>query len=856
MKSTEYHVRSSIGSVVQSPTENVLAGPRLPLDGLVAQSTDLVYTSGHYVTMNGSSDYASVTPTFPSPVTDIELLARSTSDGSIPTTYGTGDFTANGTWQNVSITTPAKDYGGKLWLTENSEYVTTTSNAYFGTGEFDFSYKIYLLSFADREIKLEDGFISMNTTAIQLRLGDNFYTYPLPTTASVKTLHEIRFVRVGNNITLYFDGNLSTTRTVLSTDTFNVLQFNQINSANLAIIGGFFTDVDFGNGVTWDGTRGSALNNGWAVIGSPQTVSEYFSTNALEIGRNGSDYFAGDVADVNFKNASGTIIGSWLMGSNDEGTLTGLPEFDRSGNENHLTYTGCTSVIGEGIPEEVWGLDAYENVYGDWYTLPVFGNYPQYSWDSFSPIGSTGFTASNTSSGSQKFLGSNIPDIPQGVTFKVVIDASISGLIRMQGVTTDPLGNITGGATSSAILQDGLNEYTLTTTNVCRGLTIWHSIDSCEITLRAILIDYGSGANLTDKLRTIPQTGLLDWNKRYIATSSVTQGTWGSLVKLGLSVSGSDADSDANGGFFVASGVYTDVVIVSGVCTSIFGTLNLSLKSAYFGINNSNVESITTTGPFELTFTSTSTFDRLNFNSTDNANFEIENLNFKYVTQISKNTSLLASSLSNPAVDALGNTIDDPRNNLLNHTGWNTDRAVIPYDPSLNVTTEAEWFIWGNFYIDDGVAQLKRFVDRYDNPNDKRVFLFYRASADFEVDGKVRCNLAPLGTFTNVYIGSFILSDSHSLLRFQFIGETSFKVWEYNSGSWTELTVTTETGSIPASLFSDADADIPIYLPGTYNTDPLEHWEGQQSPLFLYDRILDDKEVENIRKSTEKLYGQ
>jgi hypothetical protein len=216
--------------------------------------------------------------------------------------------------------------------------------------------------------------------------------------------------------------------------------------------------------------------------------------------------------------------------------------------------------------------------------------------------------------------------------------------------------------------------------------------------------------------------------------------------------------------------------------------------------------------------------------------------------------NLLPSSLSNPAVDALGNPIADPRNNLLNHTGWDGDRAVIPYDPALNVTTEAEWFIWGNFYIDDGVAQTKRFVDRYDNPNIKRVFLFYRFAGDSASDGKCRINLSPDGSL--VYSSSFTLSNAHSLLRFQYNGTSGTLKWaEYNNGSWSSLTdVTTELGSIPASIFS---TDIPIYLPGTFNTSaPLEHWEGQQSPLFMYNRILTDSEADRVRRKTQSTYGE
>lgn len=211
----------------------------------------------------------------------------------------------------------------------------------------------------------------------------------------------------------------------------------------------------------------------------------------------------------------------------------------------------------------------------------------------------------------------------------------------------------------------------------------------------------------------------------------------------------------------------------------------------------------------------------------------------------------LPASLATTTEDALGNDIDNPRGNLLNHTGIYPDRVEIPYDPSLNVTTAFELFVWGNFYIDDGVAQTKRFVDRWDTLNDKRSWLFARSLSDVANNGKCRFLLSVNGLLS--YAVSFTVSNTHSLLRFQFIGGTSFKVWEYNSGSWTELTVTTETGTIPASLFT---TDIPIKLPGTFNTgDPDESWEGQMFVPAFYNRVLTDAEADKVRRVSEPRYG-
>ena len=723
---------------------------RSDVAGLITDPAGLAYTSGHYVEFDGVGDYASVTPTFPSAVTDIELLARSTSDGSIPTTYGTGAFDANGTWQNVSITTPAKEYGDKMWFDGVDDQINFGSFITL-TGDFRVRFKIF------STVSLEGHFVSNNVNTP----GDRIYCFSSGSCAirigSVQvgigvipkdnTVKQIEVKRIGSTVYLLIDGE-SVSSGVLNTGNFTI---NNIGDLHASVTGvprlkGTAWDFEFydgatglvhsylGTGVTNSDWLDQTGSNDGTVAGSPQTVTQYFSTNPLEIGRSGSDYFAGDVANVNFKNASGTIIGSWLMGSNDAGTLTGLPEFDRSGNGNHLTYTGCTSVVGEGLPVPQTGLL-------DW---------------------------------NKRMWFDGVDDNVSGVSIPITNGSDISFYIMPVGVAGSP--------------------YAMSGS----GDSIRFSA-SYSVRLRVSSVNYSYGGGLEDY----------------------------ALYLIRIVKSGGNVEIFVNGSSLGSKAVpdFT-LTYIGGLGANYY-------KGLIYGI---------TSGGLPL----------YNGGGISNSDWEDQIGSNDGTVNGSPAEILLPSSLSNPAVDALGNTIDDPRNNLLNHTGWDGDRAVIPYDPALNVTTEAEWFIWGNFYIDDGVAQAKRFVDRWHANNSQAVFLLARSTGDPAFDGKVRFYISTNGT-SIAWSGSFTVSNTHSLLRFQFIGGTSFRVWEYTSGSWTELTVTTEVGSLPASLYS---SDVPIYLPGTYGTNPLEYWEGQQSPLFMYNRILTDSEADRVRRKTQSTYGE
>jgi hypothetical protein len=67
----------------------------------------------------------------------------------------------------------------------------------------------------------------------------------------------------------------------------------------------------------------------------------------------------------------------------------------------------------------------------------------------------------------------------------------------------------------------------------------------------------------------------------------------------------------------------------------------------------------------------------------------------------------VAESETTAGQDALGNAIENPRPNdrVLNLT-TGTGYAEIADSASLDLTTEATWELWGNFYGDKGMGEI------------------------------------------------------------------------------------------------------------------------------------------------------
>ena len=202
----------------------------------------------------------------------------------------------------------------------------------------------------------------------------------------------------------------------------------------------------------------------------------------------------------------------------------------------------------------------------------------------------------------------------------------------------------------------------------------------------------------------------------------------------------------------------------------------------------------------------------------------------------------LPEASDNPGFDALGNAIANPRGELLNPRGVAGDYAEILYDPSLDVTTEWSGALVGNLWDDGALNRL--VLHRDDFTNSKKVFnIAWRSSADSATDGRVRFILSSTGA-VNAWSGRADLPNRNSVLSWSYNGTAgTFKV--YIDGA--ETTVTTVSGTIPASLFT---TDIPIRLFSDFNgANPSDKQFGK---TLMYNKALSDSEHVKIYRALRR----
>jgi hypothetical protein len=638
----------------------------LPNNGLVAKADDLIYTSGHYVSGDGVSDFAS-------------------------TAY-TSDFGVAGkTWQ----------YKFKVRLTAKPP----AAEAIYSTGWNNGGFMFYINA---------SGYLTFLSK--QAGSASNYFSGAVAQDLSDGVWHDI-----------------------IVSGTGGLWESASIDGQTKSII------VNTPETGTY-GDRGSLV-----------TV---FAANTP--GSTGN-FFAGDLADIHIT-IDGTLVASWLMGSNENGTAQGKPEYDRSGNRHHLYYTGCTAVSGEGAPIPQTGLM-------DWNRRALF-----YADDYVKTT--SGFNInSGTKSLRLTFSRTFTPDL--GDDENLLSQENGTGIgrtILYYNGTLKKLFSYLGGT--------------------ARNLGL--SVEDHKI--------YNISISFSEEISTT--LVVFSESNEPFATFSIPKENATGSFRIGVNKNG-------EAGF---RGIISDV---SGYDGDPYGPNSFS----YRGYGNAHADWL----------------DQLGSNN---------GLLFGYpISEV-----IIPQQITNGAIDGLGFLISNPRKNLLNHTGWEGDRAVIPDSPGLDVTTEAEWFIWGNFYINDGIPQIRRFVDRWDAPiNSERCFMFYRAPTDPNDPGLVRVLLSSDGTALSNF--KFTVSNAHSLIRIQYNASAGTLKWaEYNNGSWSALTnADLDYGSFPSSLHP---TNIPIYLPGTFDTSsPEEHWAGQQSPLWMYNRILTDDEADDLRKATQSTYG-
>lgn len=221
-------------------------------------------------------------------------------------------------------------------------------------------------------------------------------------------------------------------------------------------------------------------------------------------------------------------------------------------------------------------------------------------------------------------------------------------------------------------------------------------------------------------------------------------------------------------------------------------------------------------------------------------------VNFNLATDPTRGRTLRQESPNNPGFDAFGAPIADPRRDLLNFSGFEDTFAVFPYTPELNVVNEFDLFVWGNFYASH--AADKRFVDRAQT-NNVCFALFYESTS---TAGNVRLVLSDDGV--NVSVIQVTVPNKHIGLRVAFDGALGgAKIYKYDNGAWSEL-VPIEI--VPRTINAIHAAETSILIPGSYAATGAEQWEGQMSPIWMYNRILEDYEVDALTLASKYTYGE
>ena len=199
---------------------------------------------------------------------------------------------------------------------------------------------------------------------------------------------------------------------------------------------------------------------------------------------------------------------------------------------------------------------------------------------------------------------------------------------------------------------------------------------------------------------------------------------------------------------------------------------------------------------------------------------------------------LVTASDANDQIDALGNAILEPRRNTqqLNLFGEG-EYSSTPDSDSLDVTTEATWEIWGNFY---GVPSTTgALIGKHDSGASKRSFLLSNHPAD-NAD-QVRLISSSDGTSANL---SRIEGMPDEVI--QLVVTHSGSTWvAYINGVSTSI-----SGATPAtSLFVN---DIPYEI--GYNAGSNLPYTGKIGSAKIYNRALTADEVLTNYESQKSLY--
>jgi hypothetical protein len=329
------------------------------VEDISIEDNDAVIYSARAVSFDGIVDNISGDVTTSSAVTDIKLIARSSTNTTVTTSLGNGPIVADNTWQEVEVETLAKNYGSKMWFDGSDDEIIVTNSFDWGSA---FDITITDIYRTDTRLQCMLYGTTVNTgiylefnNQVRVTLGgtSNGVTQALFNYAvAERTLTTIRVVFDGSDVDLYVNGSFEQTITLSAPNgTVSDLIIGHRPSYAFA---GFLGGVNTGSYV-WDGTEAGAISNGWAVYGTPDTVANQYISPTITLG----DLYVGELANVRLYNNE-NLLEQFYLNDHSDTNANGLNTLKAIGtNGNVLTYNGCTAVIRIGMDSIFAKLENY-----------------------------------------------------------------------------------------------------------------------------------------------------------------------------------------------------------------------------------------------------------------------------------------------------------------------------------------------------------------------------------------------------------------------------------------------------------------------------------------------------------------
>ncbi len=585
--------------------------------------------------------------------------------------------------------------------------------------------------------------------------------------------------------------------------------------------------------------------------------------------------------------------------------LDGLPCFDSTGNGHHLTYNGCSGATGEGIDPVFAGLaeDGDKWYFANHatsarrsknLTAPVgwgtigsefeFRLYPtSLALGAHGAIFAT-FTSTGAAwAASFKKVGGNLrvtmggyTDGLNAVTFSNS-SLKLSSLLNKWSVIKIKF--IAGGVET---YLNGVLKETDTWTSPNTNYPTFSQIGSASNTGSGFtgIVDYAAadgavffdkdslvngGVYTVDQMReTILQTAGMDWNRgayapwaKYNETSDFDADIRCTLTKttvageanalkttLDSSVGTSHylVDNSPNfssgkkyritGQYYIPSGQIAKwVQLDQGGYGKI---IELKTNGAWTAINH--VFTANQTKSFRVYAS--------DGNISVNGNPNGEYFAFKDLKiEVFDDAILIPVSDDDPTVDALGTAIADPRINdhQINLFG-DGEYVECVNDSSLDLTTEATWEIWGNFYLND--LSNNRLFSKYQSTTDDRDWSIYKSGG---TDGEVVFVASSDGTAAN--LKSATISGITSGLGYLAITFSGGVLKAY----WNGAPITVGSHSLPTSL-NTSTANVQISGINS-QSELIQQTDEQIGSAKLYDRALTADEVLKNFNAQKSKYG-